>query len=454
MARKRGGKLRFGCREIEALLRAVARGEEIKPFQVAKREVFQQFGIVGTDYDRVFTAIIYKFFRARGLVDKIVAKVTNLDPEKIEDLLTRTALRLGTYLRVLDEVKDENLLEAFHRCVRELIDPSYRQLFDAVWRALEGFEYVPSTRDEELELRYLVPSYLVKLLRQVVENEKELEELLNALNTPLPLGFRVNTLKSSIDRVVRKLRRLGVDAWPSERVPNHVRYMGGVDYTKLDLLRNGEVVPQDEPSALAAILLDPRPGELIVDLCAAPGGKTTHLAELSRNRATIIAFDIFIDRMERLKEMAMRTGTYQSILPMLADARYASRILGEEVANKVLLDPPCSSTGVLFKHPDARWKLTPERLLDTVMLQRALLEEAHRILKPGGKLLYTTCSLLYAENEGNIKWFLSKHPCYEIVPLKGPYEESRFLPGAMRAWPHRHGVSGFFYVLLEKVYRC
>ncbi|HIP65778.1 MAG TPA: Fmu (Sun) domain-containing protein, partial [Pyrodictium sp.] len=133
---------------------------------------------------------------------------------------------------------------------------------------------------------------------------------------------------------------------------------------------------------------------------------------------------------------------------------YASKLLARIKAHKVLIDPPCTSTGALAKHPDARWRLTEEKLKEIIDLQRALLEEAHKLLRVGGRLLYTTCSILIEENEDNIKWFLKRHPCYQIIPLKGPYEESPWLPGTMRAWPHKHNTTGFYYALLEKVDEC
>jgi len=441
----------FLCRDIEALVEAARRGEEYKPFQVAKRSVFEQYGILGTVKDRVFTGILYRYFRAWGLANALWER-GGLD---VGEPRANTLLKLAAFLIHIERVpRDDPVLKSMERCLSELasswgvssdtLEKSWRRVLELDPQAL-GIDPV--------ETRYLVPRYLLKILSTLVP-QSELEQLLEALNKPPPLGLRVNTLKSSLRRVCRELRRFGVEFWISDRVPNVIRYRGPLRYSDFRPLQRGEVVPQDEPAALAAIILDPRPGEAVADLCAAPGGKTTHIAEITRNRATVVAADIYMDRIERLRELALRTGTYTSIEIVAMDSRLAPQILGEKRFDRVLLDPPCSSTGVLARYPDARWRLSPDKVLELVQLQRELLEAAHRVLRVGGYLLYTTCSLIPAENEGNIRWFLHKHPCYEIIPLRGPYDPSPLLPGTMRSWPHRHGVSGFFYALLKKVRDC
>ncbi|HIP85579.1 MAG TPA: RsmB/NOP family class I SAM-dependent RNA methyltransferase [Pyrodictium sp.] len=448
----------FNCKDIKALFEAIAEGERIKPFQVAKRTVFARYGISGTRKDRIFTAIVYKFFKVYGILDKIVIwalKQNTLD-KLCEEL--RIALKLAAYLTQLDTIKDRRLIEAFKNCIKKHIaekcGTEQLKLFETAFEKMITRYWKPS-KEELMELKYKMPYLLIKLFSKLVKDDKEFEDLMAALNSSPPLGFRINTLKTkSVEEVVRELQSAGVRVWVSKRVPFVIRYIGGLDYSRQKLLKEGIIVPQDETSALAAILLDPQPSEVIVDLCAAPGGKTTHVAELSRNLATVIALEIYPDRMARLVELANKTSTYISIYPIITDARYASKILARIKAHKVLIDPPCTSTGALAKHPDARWRLTEEKLRELVELQRTLLEEAHKLLRVGGRLLYTTCSILVEENEDNIKWFLEKYPCYRIIPLRKPYEESPWLPGTMRAWPHKHNTTGFYYALLEKVDEC
>jgi len=445
--------LRLRCEELVPLIEALKRGEEYKPFQVAKRAVFEEHGIAGSVLDRVYTAILYRYFRALGLVEKIVSEC-GVDLEKL-DPYTAVIAKLYAFLKHIARIERDSVRSAIERCPRRLAEVLSIDAvkLESVLHSVGKCVYEPSTPEEELAFRYYVPSYLIELVKPLLRDWREVEAFLKSINEAPTLAFRVNTMKSCVERVVEELRAMGVEAWPSDRVPNVVRYRGVLDYRKFEPLVRGEVVPQDEPSALASIILDPRPGELVLDMCAAPGGKTTHIAELTRCRATVVAVDLYPDRMARLVEIAVRTSTYSAIVPLLTDARILPNIV-ERKFDRILLDPPCSSTGVLAKHPDARWRLSPDKILELVDLQRELLEAAHRLLKVGGYLLYTTCSITVPENEGNIRWFLHRHPCYELVPIQGPYDRSPLMPQAMRSWPHRHGVSGFFYALLRKVGEC
>ncbi len=461
--RKGGERLTFSFDDVAALIEATVKAELYKPMQVAKREVFRRAGILGTRKDRIFTAIIYRLYLLQGTIDRIASKATGIPLDKFRedsdmDPLLRAVLRLTVYLHLFDRVRDRELMKAFReaaeKILAERLNSDAVEVFKRLWARLEeGFTWKPETREEKLEYRYHVSTWLIKRLERILGSE--LEEFLRAINRQPWLGFRVNTLKASVDEVVEKLRRLGLEVRVSPYVPTVVKYRGHVNYEELDLLKEGKIVPQDDASALAAILLEPKPGERIVDLTAAPGGKTVHMAELAKLQAEIVAIDVFHDRMKRLVELATRTGTISSIHPVLADSRLAHQMLGEEKYDKALVDPSCTSTGVLAKHPDARWRLSDERLRELVTQQIELLESAVRLVKPGGRILYTVCSVLPEEGEEVVKKILDRHHnCLRLVPLRGPFDPSPLLPGTMRAWPHRHNTSGFFYALLEKTRSC
>ncbi len=451
-------RLSFSRDDIEALLEAIVKAELFKPMQVAKREVFRKWGILGTRKDHIFTAIVYKLYSLRGTIDRIASRLTGIPLEEFDedaemDPWLRAALRLAVYLRLFDAVKDPRLLRAFEehapRILEERVGPEAAEKLRMLWERLEGYRWKPESREEELEYKYRVSAWLIKRLERILGDE--LEDFLRAINEQPWLGFRVNTLKASVEEVLEELRRMGVRARVSRYVPTVVKYKGTINYDEFGLLKEGKVVPQDDSSALAAILLNPQPGERIVDLTAAPGGKTVHMAELSGVKAEIVALDVFHDRMLRLVELAKRTGTYAAIHPALMDARLAPNAFGEERFDKALVDPSCSSTGVLGKHPDARWRLNEERLAKLVSQQLEILDAAVRLVRPGGRVLYTVCSVLPEEGEEVVKKILERYSgCLRLVPLRGPFDESPLLPGAMRAWPHRHGTSGFFYALLEK----
>ncbi len=428
--------------------------EKIKPFQIAKRRVFQKYGISGSDKDRIFTAIMYKIYRLQGILDKALAHSLNTSLKELQNKppLIRQALRLAAFLAQFADVKDPQLERILLYYGLKYIAKRYgwrdARLIARALSKLKKNPWKPSTIEEEYELRYMLPYWFIKRLEMLL-GKNEIEALANSFNKEPPLGLRVNSLKTSVEEVLEHLRRNGITAWVSERVPQLVRYKAPFIKPIAMLVENGKAVPQDESSAIAALLLNPMPGEIIVDLCAAPGGKTTHIAELTRNTAKIIAFDLYADRLQRLRWLAVSTGTYVSIDITMSDAKYASSILGTNVADRVLLDPPCSSTGALAKHPDARWRLSPSKLEELITLQKSLLIEAVKIARKGGRILYVVCSLLPEEGEWIIKWALEKLPV-KLIPLQGPYSPSPLLPGTMRAWPHRHNTTGFFYALLEK----
>ena len=444
--------LEFEELDIRALIEALVLAEKIKPTQVAKREVFRKYGLLGTRKDRIFTAVVYGLGRTLGLVDKVIQMATSVSVESL-DPWTRSLLRLYTYLTKFSQVNDRSLPRALK--IYGPIVVSEKMGREAGWRArellrkIDSFVYKPSTPEDELELRYMVSSWLI---RRVIEmlGEEEAKQFLEAINRIPALGLRVNTLRASIEEVAEELARFGVEMWRSPYVPTVIKYRGFINYEELRCLKEGKAFPQDDSSALASILLDPKPGEVVVDMCAAPGGKTTHIAELMRDRGLVIAFELYADRAEYLKN-TVRRGGFTCVEVVQGDARTLKDIVGIERVDRVLLDPPCSSTGAVAKHAEARWRLTPERLQQLVDLQKKLLEVAVEIVKPGGIVVYTTCSILPEENEYVVQYILEKYRGYiELEALNGPFDPG-FLPGTMRAWPHRHDTTGFFYAKIRKI---
>ncbi len=438
---------------MKAFLEVLEWSEHYKPFQVVKRRVLSRYGLLGSRYDRVFTAILYRLYRMQGLLDRVIAERTGLDPGGLPAAL-RQALRLAVLLALsspgVDQVFDEELVEGVASIIGRRFRAEDARLVVGLYRGLLAEPWRPGGRLDRLEYELLLSRIIIERLERMLGLE-EVRRFADAVNTGQPLlGLRVNRLKSTVEEILSELKREGVEAWPSSRVPYHVVYRGSLNYSRFRPLLEGKVVPQDEASAVAGHLLGAGPGELIADLCAAPGGKTTHLAELSENKAVIVALELFSDRVERLVELASRTGTIASIQPIVGDALRASALLPQGRFHRVLLDPPCSSTGAIAKHPEARWRLTPERLRRLVENQKKMLWEAVELLRPGGRILYTTCSVLPEEGEEVVAWILEERKDVELVPLESPYDESPLLKGAMRSWPHRHGTTGFFYALLEK----
>jgi len=443
--------LRITSNDIEALLEALVLWEKIKPGQVAKRIVFKRYKIIGTSKDRVFTAIIYSIARKQGIIDKII-KVNYRDPEEINEWL-RAALRVITYEHHFG-LKDSNikktLIDLAPRILRKYVEDNLIEEYKKALSKILNYKYVPSNEIEKLEYQHNMPSWLIEKIKNLLPSN-DLLEFLNHVNRPPPISFRVNTLKASVEEIYKELKKQGYRPWISPYVPTVVKIHGPYDYDSSNLLREGKIIPQDDSSAMASLILNPNPSDVVVDMCAAPGGKTTHLAEIMKNKGKIIAIELYRDRIKWMKRLLKRMGV-KNVELFEMDARKAPKVLGEEIADKVLLDPPCSSTGAIAKHPEARWRLNNKNLQRLVQLQRELLEAAVKLVKQGGRILYTTCSILPEECEEQVKFILNKYNDIRLIEIRGPFSPG-LIKGTMRAWPHRHNTTGFFYALFEKVIR-
>lgn len=199
---------------------------------------------------------------------------------------------------------------------------------------------------------------------------------------------------------------------------------------------------------LVAHVLDPKPGEFIIDTCSAPGGKTTHLAALMKNTGYIVAGDIYEHKLQRIEENAARLGI-NIIHPELIDAVTIGEVYPEK-ADRVLVDAPCSGLGVLRRKPDARWKNKAELLKTLPILQTAILSSASKAVKPGGILVYSTCTIAREENQAVVEAFLQNHPEY-ILEETGSYLPLQKREGAMvQLLPHLDGTDGFFIARMKR----
>ncbi len=451
-AERRGKpRLSLDSKTLRILVEVVKAAEEFKPSQHVKRVVLARYGVIGSEVDRLITALFYDVMRRMGVLDKFAAEIANVPTVLILDPWLRAALRVALDI-ILFHRPSNSTLRHLRWGIADFISAKthpyvgmyYWQLFDK----MVTFKPKPRNQDELLELKYMLPAWMVKRIEKLLGDEAG--QLIESFNRRPLISVRVNTLKATVEEVVEELKRDGKEPIVSNRVPVVVKFEGPYDFDRSRLYREGKIIIQEEASAAASILLDPKPGHIVVDLCAAPGGKTTHLAELMKLKGVIYAFDIDEKRLKRMRMLLKRTGTEKIVKIVKADARKAPKILGERVADRVLLDAPCTSTGTIAKNPELRWRVHEDKIGEIVKLQRELLEAGVRLLRPGGRLLYTVCSILPEEGEDNVEWALENLPV-KLIPLKGPYDESRLLPGTMRAWPHRHGTIGFFYALFERV---
>lgn len=253
-----------------------------------------------------------------------------------------------------------------------------------------------------------------------------------------PLTLRVNPLKTTRDELLAEMREAAVEESttllePGDR-PESIRYEGPFRIVDLPGFADGYFTVQDETAMSAAALLAPQPGERVLDLCAAPGTKTTHLAELMNGKGSIVATDVDLGRLRRIEENADRLGFSSMIEPLVIREDLSE--LPEGPFNAILIDVPCSNTGVLGKRPEVRSRITPEDIDELVVTQQKLLDAAASIVAPGGRIVYSTCSVEPEENSGVVTQFLQKSSDFELV------ETHNFIPG--------NPTDGGYQVLLKR----
>src|SRR6266540_1024896 len=227
---------------------------------------------------------------------------------------------------------------------------------------------------------------------------------------------------------------------------------GSIQLASLASFREGLFTVQDESSQIAAILLSPQPGERLLDICAAPGGKTTHMAQLMQNRGSIVACDASPCKLDLVTETAARLGiTTITTIPLNAVRPLTP--LGEEKFDRILVDAPCSGLGVLRRNPEGKWWKNRQNIAELALIQKAILANAANRLAAGGTLLYATCSTMPEENETVVDNFLSHSPDFVLEDLRELFPEFRNLfteRGCFRSWPHRDGMDGFFAARLRR----
>ena len=306
------------------------------------------------------------------------------------------------------------------------------------------------------KLRHNLPDWMASTLKEQI-GEAAFWPLVQALDTSAPLDLRVNTQKAKREAVLEALAEANIKAVPTPFSPWGIRIEGKPALNKLALFTNGHVEVQDEGSQLLAALVDAKRGEMVVDFCAGAGGKTLALGASMRNTGRLYAFDVSGHRLEALKPRLARSGLSNVHPAQLAHERddRIKRLAGK--IDRVLVDAPCSGLGTLRRNPDLKWRQSPQAVTELQAKQTAILDSAARLLKPGGRLVYATCSLLKAENEDVAAAFSAAHPDFDILPAAqalaaahGPDAEQLVQGDHLRLWPHIHSTDGFFAAVWQR----
>ena len=300
-------------------------------------------------------------------------------------------------------------------------------------------------------LRHNLPAWVADPLRERLGAE-EFAALADALDQPAPLDLRVNTLKARREQVQAALQALEVASEPTPFSPWGLRLADKPALTRLAPFERGEVEVQDEGSQLLALLTGAARGEMVVDFCAGAGGKTLALGAMMRNTGRLYAFDTSGHRLAALKPRLARSGL-SNVHPVQIAHERDDRIRRlEGKIDRVLVDAPCSGLGTLRRNPDLKWRQSPESVRAMQAQQQSILAQASRLLRPGGRLVYATCSLLRQENEDVAAAFGQAHAGdFESLSAGELLTEARVEQaaslddaGCLRLWPHRHHTDGFF----------
>jgi 16S rRNA (cytosine967-C5)-methyltransferase len=378
--------------------------------------------------ERAFaTQLTYGAVQRAATLDHVASHFADRPADRLDPPVL-AALRLGLFqLLYLDGVPAHAAVDASVELVKR-DQPRATGIVNAVLRraAKEGralVEALPDETPEQAAIRHSVPAWLARMWFEQFGAE-DARGLLAASNLPAEHALRANTLVTTPEALAEALP---VASHLGPEPPEAVVADEAFDAHGSPLFTTGALLPQSRASQLVARAVDPQPGDRVLDLCAAPGGKTTHLAALMGDAGHITAVERNRDRADGLQRTARR------MQATIVDVHHgdAATFATDEPFDRVLVDPPCSGLGTLRSRPDLRWRAEPRQIAELVEEQRAILDAAAAATKPGGRLVYSTCTLCAAENEDQIEAFLTRHPDFTA-------------DGSRTTLPHRDGTDGFF----------
>lgn len=314
----------------------------------------------------------------------------------------------------------------------------------AAAKSMPESEFSPAVRCD-------LPDWLYASLEAQFGAE-EVIKLADGLNRPAPLDLRTNTIKISRDELLAKLAAEELVGVAGSLSPVAIRLRGKPALAKSPLFLQGLFEVQDEGSQLLGYLLEPKRGEMVVDFCAGAGGKTLLLGALMKNTGRLYAYDVSDKRLARLKPRLARSGL-SNVHPARIEHERDTKIkrLAGKV-DRVLVDAPCSGLGTLRRNPDLKWRQSEESVAELTVKQASILDAAAKMVRPGGRVVYATCSLLAAENDAIIAAFLATHPEFKLTPASEVLAKHGIeLPGeTLRLLPHQHHTDGFFAAVLDR----
>lgn len=388
---------------------------------------------------------LHKIFNENEYADKVVQQLLRRDKRwgsRDRGFIAETVYEIVRYKRLYAEIA--NVKEPFDR------DNLWRMF--AVWATLKGiklpdWKYFESTPTRKIKGRFDELSKTRKYKESIPDwiDDLGIEELgesawskeIEMQNEQADVILRVNTLKTNKKDLQLKLQSENIETEVIPNYPSALKLIERANVFKTEAFKNGWFEVQDASSQLVADFLDVKAGMKVVDACAGAGGKTLHLASLMENKGQIIAMDIYESKLKKLKIRARRNGAHNIELKVIDSTKPIKKLYGK--ADRLLIDAPCSGLGVLRRNPDAKWKLQPEFIENIKKVQSEVLEKYSKMVKPGGKMVYATCSVLPSENQDQVEKFLTSEAGKDFKFVK----EKKILA-------HKSGFDGFYMAQLEK----
>ncbi len=390
-------------------------------------------------------ALVYGVVRWQIRLDAILSSLMP-KPLRRRDLDIQAVLWIGLFQLIHMRVPDHAVVSKTVATVVELGKPWAKGLVNATLRSfLRDHDAIMSSTAGDLSIRFAYPSWLGELFHRQFSDD--LHEILEAGNQLPPMSLRINEAQTSRDGYLALLKDAGIAAKAGEVVDSAVTLDRPVNVDLLPGFSDGVVSVQDEAAQLAAQLLEPESGQRILDACAAPGGKCCHILELLGGEGGLLALDHDEKRLSLVADNLKRLHLQGEV--RCADAGDIESWWDGVLFDRILLDAPCSGTGVIRRHPDIRHLRKPADIVSLVGVQAHLLDALWDTLKPGGMLLYVTCSILQQENEDQIGSFLERH--YDVRPCLPEGDWGEAWGQGRQILPGRSGMDGFYYARLCKL---
>lgn len=411
--------------------------EENKSYaDMALKKYLDKFRLDSRDRALV-TELVYGVIERKNTLDYVIVSLAKKGTKP--DLRVLNLLRMGIYqIMYLDKIPPRAACDEAVELTKKYCGIGPSKFVNGIIRSYlrNGVKFPDENLQpvEYLSLKYSYPEWMVERFLKDYDYDF-VKSFLEASNQKPDVSIRVNTLKTDVDGLTTALKGQGIEVKKGKyaREALYVYGIRGID--KLDLYKNGLFQVQGESSMMVSHLLNPEPGEFIVDVCSAPGGKATHIAQLMENKGIILARDLYEHKLALIQKNCERLG-----IKIIKTQLYDARELDQHTINKadrVLVDAPCTGYGVIRKKPDIKWSRKPEDEKELVSIQHQILNNAARYVKSGGLVVYSTCTITYEENMGQVERFLQENKDFELESTTSFY-------------PHIHGLDGFFISCLRR----